>query len=66
MVRQFYNGLTVAARDPGQLADGLGWVHRHPDRLAEFGRRSQRLAEAYSAEAWADRWLEWLGELTGE
>lgn len=65
LVRQFYNGVTVAAGDPAELARGLGWVHHHPDRLAEFGRRSQQLAAPYSAEAWADRWVEWLGELSG-
>lgn len=63
LIRAYYNGIVTPTGDPDRFATALRWLHDHPDRLPEFGRRSQQLAAAYSAEAWADRWSEWLGEL---
>jgi hypothetical protein len=38
------------------LAHAMTWVEEHYDELPLMGRRSQHLAEAFSAEVWADRW----------
>lgn len=65
LVRPYYNGLSVATGDGLALARGLRWVHGHADLLPLFGQRSREFARAYSAEAWAGRWVEWLDEILG-
>lgn len=62
-VRPYFNGLTVEPDDAGALARALFWIHQQAKALPEFGRRSQHLAEAFSAEMWATRWQEMLTEL---
>jgi glycosyltransferase involved in cell wall biosynthesis len=63
LVRPHYNGMTVASEDAGALADGLVWAHRNYDGCAEMGARSRQLAAAYSAQAWATRWVGMFEEL---
>jgi glycosyltransferase involved in cell wall biosynthesis len=60
LVRPYYNGLTVAPGDVEGLARALRWVHEHEGELAAMGARSHRLAEAFSAESWATRWLQYF------
>ena len=66
LVRSHYNGLAVAPEDPKALARGMSLFHEQYDQLPEMGRRSQQLAAAYSAVAWADRWVAMFRELTNE
>jgi glycosyltransferase involved in cell wall biosynthesis len=63
LVRSYFNGLTVATGDAADLARGMSWVHENYDRLPEIGRRGQALADAYGAEAYADRWMAMFTEL---
>lgn len=62
-VRDFYNGIFVETGKRQDLADGMRWMHHNHQHLADWGRRSQNFAKAYSAEAWATRWHEWLIQL---
>lgn len=63
LVRQYYNGISVATSDAKSLATGMLWMHRHHSSLPLMGERSRSLALSYSAEAWAERWYEWLSGL---
>jgi glycosyltransferase involved in cell wall biosynthesis len=56
LVRSFHNGLVIPSGDPAALARAMRWMHEHADQLPPMGRRSQELAAAYSAQAWARRW----------
>jgi glycosyltransferase involved in cell wall biosynthesis len=56
IVRDYFNGVTVAPSDPAALARAMRWVHDHEGELPVMGRRGQALAKAFSAEAWAARW----------
>jgi glycosyltransferase involved in cell wall biosynthesis len=56
LVRPYHNGLVVAPHDVSGLARAMRWIHEHESELPAMGHRSQVLAEAYSAEAWATRW----------
>jgi len=58
IVRSLYNGITIPADDTRALCDALNWMHNHYDNLAEMGRRSRHLAAPYSAQSWADRFLD--------
>ena len=62
LVRPYYNGLVSAPRDVGGLARAMQWVHEHESDLPAMGARSHMLAEAFSAEAWAARWHNYLLE----
>lgn len=63
LVRPYFNGLGVATEDVASLTAALRWCHEHHDKLPEMGARAQPLAAAYSAEAWADRWVRMFQEL---
>lgn len=63
LVRSFHSGLTVATEDPRSLADALRWVHEHHSRCPELGLAGQRLAAAYTADVWAERWAAVVAEL---
>lgn len=56
LVRPYYNGLVVAPKDVSGLTRAMRWIHDHEAELPAMGRRSQALAAAYSAEAWATSW----------
>lgn len=56
IIRDYFNGVTVAPGDPGAFARALRWVHDNEGELPAMGRRGQLLAKAYSADAWATRW----------
>jgi len=60
IVRDYFNGITVAPGDPSGLARALRWLHEHEGELPAMGRRGQALAKAFSAEAWAARWHEYF------
>ena len=62
VVRSYYNGLIVAPGDVAGLARALGWMHDHESTLRDMGRRGQPLAAAFSAEAWAERWHNYMLE----
>lgn len=57
MVRHLYNGYVVSPGDACELESGLVWCHENIERLRLIGERGQWYANAYSAEMWADRWL---------
>ena len=63
IVRPYYNGVTVPPEDPAALARALRWIHDHELELPTVGRRGQPLAEAFSAEAWAERWHNYMLEV---
>jgi glycosyltransferase involved in cell wall biosynthesis len=65
MVRPYYNGITVPTGDVAALARAMRWVHAAHARMPEMGRRSEALAAAYGAGAWAERWHGMLSEITG-
>ncbi len=56
IVRDYFNGVTVAPSDPVGLARAMRWLHDHQSELPAIGRRGQALAKPFSAEAWATRW----------
>ncbi len=57
-VRPFYSGVVVPTGDSNALCNAMTWIHHHPELLPRFGNRAAQFAEAYSAQAWADRWTE--------
>ena len=63
IVRPYYNGVVVPPEDPPALARGLRWIHDHETELPTAGRRGQSLAEAFSADAWAVRWHNYMLEV---
>jgi glycosyltransferase involved in cell wall biosynthesis len=58
VVRDFHSGRVVPAASAQRLAEVLWWFHERTSRLASMGAASAELASAYSAERWAERWLE--------
>jgi hypothetical protein len=44
----------------------MRWIHDHEAELPAMGRRSQALAEAYSAEAWATSWHNYFLDVLDE
>jgi glycosyltransferase involved in cell wall biosynthesis len=62
LLRPYYNGVTAAARDVEGIARAMQWMHQHYEELPVMGARSHALAEAFSAEAWALRWHNYLLE----
>lgn len=64
LVRDMYNGRVVATDDVSSLVNGMTWFHDRLSALPELGRRSNCLAEAYSAEAWAQAHLEMIRTAT--
>lgn len=57
-VRPYYSGLVVATGDAAALCRAMTWIHNHHELLPQYGKRASQLAEAYSAQIWADRWGE--------
>ncbi|MEM7410409.1 MAG: glycosyltransferase family 4 protein [Myxococcota bacterium] len=55
LVRPLHNGLVIPTGSEAALAEALARIHRSHADLPEMGRRSSRMAEAYSAQTWADR-----------
>ena len=64
LVRSHYNGQLIATDSVQQLTKAMVWMHENYELLPEMGRRSQQLAEPYSAQMWARRWLAMLESLT--
>lgn len=62
LVRPYYSGVTVAPRDVEGLAAAMRWMQAHAGDLPEMGARARAAAEAYSAQAWAARWHNYLLE----
>lgn len=62
LVRPYYNGLITTAGDVAGLARALRWIHDHEEELPAMGRRGQAFAAAFSAQAWAARWQQYLLE----
>jgi glycosyltransferase involved in cell wall biosynthesis len=56
LLRPFYNGLSFSPGDVQELAHAMTWIEEHYEKLPLMGSRSQQLAEAFSAQVWADRW----------
>ena len=63
VVRPYYNGVVVPERDVAALARALRWIHDHESCLPEIGCRGQALAHAFSAEAWAERWHQYMHDV---
>ena len=65
LVRQGENGLLVEPGDVAGLARAMRWMHDHESQLAVMGRRGQDLAKSFSADAWAERWHNYVIDLVG-
>jgi glycosyltransferase involved in cell wall biosynthesis len=63
LVRPYYNGLVVAPDDVEGFVRAMIWLHEHESALPMMGLRSQQMAGAYSAEAWATRWHNYFLEI---
>ena len=55
--------LPCATDDADAMANAMRWVREHYDQLPEMGHHSRQLAAGYSAQVWADRWLNMFKEL---
>jgi asparagine synthase (glutamine-hydrolysing) len=66
LVRPMVNGLVTEPGDAAALAESMRWIHDHEDRLAEMGRHGQALARNFSAEAWAERWHNYMIDLVAQ
>jgi glycosyltransferase involved in cell wall biosynthesis len=62
IVRPYYNGVVVPPGDAAALARAMRWIHDHEGELPAIGRRGQPLAAAFSADAWAERWHNYIRE----
>jgi len=60
LVRTYYNGVTVPPQDIEALARAMVWMHEHEADLPLMGERARKFAAAFSAEAWAERWHNYL------
>lgn len=65
-VRPLYNGIVVPTGSIDELAQAMLTLHKKEDELPEWGRRSHELAQGYSAQVWADRWLHTCRRLVGQ
>ena len=63
LVRSQHSGWLVATGDAADLTRGLLLAHQSYNDLPLMGRRAQQLAEAYSAQAFAQRWGQMCDEL---
>jgi glycosyltransferase involved in cell wall biosynthesis len=66
IVRPGLNGAIVPVGDAQALADAMQWMHEHEASLAEMGRAGQVIAQAFSAQSWAERWHHYFIEALGE
>lgn len=57
LVRPYHSGLQTATGNAASQASAMRWMHEHHDALSEMGRRGREMARAYSARAWAVRWM---------
>jgi glycosyltransferase involved in cell wall biosynthesis len=62
LVRPHYNGMTVAGGSAARLARAMRWVHEQYEACEVMGARGREIAGAYSAECWAARWREIVGD----
>ena len=63
LVRESINGFMVEPGDVHGLAKAMRWIHDHEDQLAQMGRRGRELAGHFSADAWAERWHNYMIDL---
>lgn len=63
LVRESVSGFAVQPADPHGLARAMRWVHDHPDQLAGMGQRGRELSRHFSADAWAERWHNYMIDL---
>jgi len=66
IVRPYYSGIVVPAGQPEALGQAMRWVHDHEGELQAMGQRGQALAAAFSADAWAARWHNYMVEILGD
>jgi glycosyltransferase involved in cell wall biosynthesis len=63
LLRHGHNGFFAATNSTRSLSEMMLKVASHYTELPLFGERSQRLADAWSASAWARRWKDKLQSL---
>jgi glycosyltransferase involved in cell wall biosynthesis len=63
LIRDFYNGIVVPPSNAKALFEAMCYTHEHHDELPRWGERGVQLAGAYSSEAWAVRWGNYLKEM---
>lgn len=66
LVREFYNGRTVPARDAAALTDALLWIESRYGQLPELGARSAELVQPYGARTVAERWARLFAQVAGQ
>jgi glycosyltransferase involved in cell wall biosynthesis len=62
IVRPYYNGVVIPPQDPAALARAMQWIHDRERDAPTIGGRGQALAAAFGAEAWAERWHNYMVE----
>lgn len=62
LVRPYYSGIVVTPGDVDGLARAMHWIHDHEPELRLMGERGRSLAAAFSAQAWAVRWHNYMLE----
>jgi glycosyltransferase involved in cell wall biosynthesis len=58
LIRPERTGLTVPTNDTAAIARGMKWFHDHHDRLPTMGQFAKETAASYSAQNWAQRFIE--------
>lgn len=66
LVREFYNGRTVPARDASALTDALLWIESRYHQLPEMGAHSAELVQPYGARTVAERWAGLFAQVAGQ
>jgi glycosyltransferase involved in cell wall biosynthesis len=63
LLRDYWNGISVASGNVESLARAFRWMHDHIAELPAMGQRAKDAAGAFSAEMWAIRWETMFKEL---
>jgi glycosyltransferase involved in cell wall biosynthesis len=63
LLRDYWNGISVASGNIESLAAALRWMHDHIGDLPAMGQQASDAAGAFSAEMWAVRWETMFKEL---
>ncbi len=57
VIRSGYNGIIIPPEDAYALTKALLKIHNYYNDLPVWGKRAQYLAQPYSSQIWAERWL---------
>ena len=63
LVREGVNGVLIEPGDVSGLARAMRWMHDHEKELPAMGRQGRDRARSFSADAWAERWHNYVIDL---